>query len=650
MKRIVKLWRCAGVLLGGVSLLMLSACHDDSPTGLTRNCNNDSIGCAPGFRCAATMTAAYQCIPDEATADAMLPPADTAMERDTAVERDSASASDATVVTDMAAFNDGSVVAPSCSDDEKNGDESDVDCGGSCSPCAVGLSCEVETDCLSAVCLDGECQVATCFDAATNGDESDVDCGGLCPPCTLGDQCLTADDCDSETCEDGMCVHNPNWQCGNGVIEGAETCDGSAAGDLFCTDQCVLATFECDQACVGAVQRAEESDVWQTIALQTPADAAPAPLQRGGLSFDGMTAVIGLPDADDGAGQVTGHAYVIENVAGEWIQGLGLVAEDTVAGDFFGYSVHVDGDRMIIGAREKSFDRWARVGAAYIFEKINGEWTETAKLLPPEPIMSAMLFGESVIIDGDMAIVGALWQDTLYVYALVDGAWRLAQTLSHEHRHLYPHSFAYDNDILAIKHFEDNVTSRLKIYERNNGRFERTATFGEMLSTFSTGQPVVNQGRVIVGSVVVAERGGAYIFSKENGQWSLNATLIPDIGLENGAAGHVVSIDGPFAILGAPEDNSAGDLSGAIYAFEYIGGEWQYLRRITVGAIFPGEKFGYGLDLSGRRLVGLSTGLMNDSYTLRFLSDIKADVGAPLCRPDGTCLCLDESLAADCAE
>ena len=41
---------------------------------------------------------------------------------------------------------------------EQNGDESDVDCGGSCSPCDVGQACGQNADCASDRCEGGSCQ------------------------------------------------------------------------------------------------------------------------------------------------------------------------------------------------------------------------------------------------------------------------------------------------------------------------------------------------------------------------------------------------------------------------------------------------------------------------------------------------------------
>ena len=48
---------------------------------------------------------------------------------------------------------DGAVVlGPTCSDGITNGDETDMDCGGSCSQCAIGMQCIASTDCAAGIC------------------------------------------------------------------------------------------------------------------------------------------------------------------------------------------------------------------------------------------------------------------------------------------------------------------------------------------------------------------------------------------------------------------------------------------------------------------------------------------------------------------
>src|SRR5438874_11377666 len=67
-----------------------------------------------------------------------------------------------------------------CSDGKQNGTESDVDCGGSCAACAEGKMCLRVADCQSHSCVNNVCapsMVTNCSDQKKDGTESDVDCG-----------------------------------------------------------------------------------------------------------------------------------------------------------------------------------------------------------------------------------------------------------------------------------------------------------------------------------------------------------------------------------------------------------------------------------------------------------------------------------------
>ena len=99
-----------------------------------------------------------------------------------------------------------------CMDGYKDGNETDVDCGGSCAPCATGKSCDVAGDCESLACKDGTCIAPSCNDGIKDGDESDVDCGGtMCPGCMDGLDCGANADCQSGVCDAGKCVDFLVW-------------------------------------------------------------------------------------------------------------------------------------------------------------------------------------------------------------------------------------------------------------------------------------------------------------------------------------------------------------------------------------------------------------------------------------------------------
>jgi hypothetical protein len=66
-----------------------------------------------------------------------------------------------------------------------DGDETDVNCGGSCPPCRYGRRCLQNGDCSSGTCVENRCS-GTCDDQVLSDDETNVDCGGAsCAPCAV---------------------------------------------------------------------------------------------------------------------------------------------------------------------------------------------------------------------------------------------------------------------------------------------------------------------------------------------------------------------------------------------------------------------------------------------------------------------------------
>jgi hypothetical protein len=133
---------------------------------------------------------------------------------------------------------------PACDDSVANGDETDVDCGGSCGECATGQACDAAGDCESQSCRAGGCgagverccQAASCVDGVRNGAEIDVDCGGGCGLCPLSARCAQDNQCESDFCEAGLCA-DPGT-CNDGVRNGRESsvdCGGDRCP--LCADQ-----------------------------------------------------------------------------------------------------------------------------------------------------------------------------------------------------------------------------------------------------------------------------------------------------------------------------------------------------------------------------------------------------------------------------
>src|SRR6185436_8013492 len=94
----------------------------------------------------------------------------------------------------------------SCGDQAKNGNETDVDCGGSCSKCPAGEHCGSVADCTTGICISTTCQNPSCTDGIKNGSEIAIDCGGAnCSKCPAGSACNANADCTTNSCYQSSC-------------------------------------------------------------------------------------------------------------------------------------------------------------------------------------------------------------------------------------------------------------------------------------------------------------------------------------------------------------------------------------------------------------------------------------------------------------
>ena len=111
--------------------------------------------------------------------------------------------------------------------------------------------------------------------------------------------------------------------------------------------------------------------------------------------------------------QSAGAAYIFErDSSGIWLEKQKLVTSDRSEGDIFGLSASISGDYAIAGSylgdhNATGGDLMNAAGAAYIFEKnSSGVWEEVQKVVASNR-MEMALFGFSVDISGEIALVSA---------------------------------------------------------------------------------------------------------------------------------------------------------------------------------------------------------------------------------------------------
>lgn len=158
---------------------------------------------------------------------------------------------------------------------------------------------------------------------------------------------------------------------------------------------------------------------WGTQVKLTAGDGTSGDQFGTRVAMDGMTAVIGAA-LDAPSGMESGSAYVFDVSSGIWTQTQKLTASIGASGDQFGFSVDIDGNNIIVGARYAATGGLTREGAAYLFKRSAGSWSELVRNDPSDG-SSYDLYGSAVSISGCTAMVGAPTHTTtdlgaVYVY------------------------------------------------------------------------------------------------------------------------------------------------------------------------------------------------------------------------------------------
>jgi hypothetical protein len=141
----------------------------------------------------------------------------------------------------------------------------------------------------------------------------------------------------------------------------------------------------------------------QTIKL-LPADPAMGSFFGQAVSLSGDVAVIGSSTGGP-AGVNQGAAYVFEWNGAQWLQTIKLQASDGVASDFFGTSMAIGDERIVVGAAGHDH-LGSNTGAAYAFERSGSTWIEVQEFFAPDADAQD-IFGIPVALDGDIVLASA---------------------------------------------------------------------------------------------------------------------------------------------------------------------------------------------------------------------------------------------------
>jgi len=361
---------------------------------------------------------------------------------------------------------------------------------------------------------------------------------------------------------------------------------------------------------------------WMQIKKLMATDALPEDNFGWSVSLKGDYLVVGAPN-EDGVNKASdvksGAAYVFgRNKGGEnnWGQIKKIFANDRAAGDLFGFSVCIDGDFVIVGAKDESHDAQgmnvlAQAGSAYLFMKDQGgeeNWGQIKKLVASDRIVGAR-FGNAVSISGDYALVGANEKarqgipdmGSAYLFKKGNGAgesWGEIKIFSDYVSGAagFGSSLAIDGENLIIGAVKKAYLIGLGfvfLYQKNYGGEDNWGQIKRIQSDYSYadgyGSSVAIHGENAVVSApnqtlstyegTKQQVGAAYLYGINKGgenNWGLIRKMTPVFSQANlyDNYGYTVSISGDHAFIATPyQDKDALELnpltnSGAVYIFK----------------------------------------------------------------------------------
>ncbi|MEW6072964.1 MAG: FG-GAP repeat protein [Planctomycetota bacterium] len=357
--------------------------------------------------------------------------------------------------------------------------------------------------------------------------------------------------------------------------------------------------------------------MWIQTGHLVASDAAPQDYFGHATAVDGDTAVIGAYGDDNAGGSDAGAAYVFRRAGSVWCEESKLTATPAGAYDGFGHSVALDGDSILAGADGDDSSR----GCAYVFVRSGSTWAQQA-MFRGAHVRPGDRFGWSVSLDGDTALVGAVFGDdvganagTAYVFVRSGSTWAEQAKLTA--------SDGSADDRFGTAVFLSGTTAVVGARNHDHSGaidagaayvFVRTGTVWSQQAKLTAADAAAydHLGLSIAADGDTAcvgafyddasgiDAGSVYVFARSGAVWSQQARLEPSAPGSYNHFGSSVFLRAGTALIGATgEDGSA----GAAYEFRRDGSAWVENARIQAADAAPGDFFGQAIAFDGQTLV-----------------------------------------------
>jgi hypothetical protein len=312
-----------------------------------------------------------------------------------------------------------------------------------------------------------------------------------------------------------------------------------------------------------AVRRTLGSDGWIETQNFTEADPGFDPEFGVSVAVHGDVAMIGAQQARIGDNDGQGAVYVFQKTNGVWSRTQKLLSDDGQTYDLFGDAIAFEGDTALIGAYGAMVNDNFSQGAVYVFKRVDGLWTQTQKITLPDGQMfdnfgySIALHGSTALIGADGATVGSQdFQGEAFVFDGSSGTWVQTQKLTASDGGI--------GDIFGYSVAFEGTTAMIGAYA-NNGY-----------------------------------QGAVYVYGLSGGIWTQTQKLVASDGAPNAYFGYATALSGSTLLVGAWGAEPGGnDMQGSVYVFDGAGGSWTQTQILTASDGSPHDKFGHSVALQG---------------------------------------------------
>jgi len=307
------------------------------------------------------------------------------------------------------------------------------------------------------------------------------------------------------------------------------------------------------------------------------------------VAISGDTAVVGCPTAGFDSRPV-GFAYVFVRDGSTWSEQAKLEQSDVFEDIYFGWSVAISGDTIVVGS----------YGAgAWVFTRTGSTWTQQARISPPA-VGGSLYFGLSVAIHGDTVIVGDYAVDGVvnssgaaYVFVRSGSTWTQQTVLTASDPGVgdefgYSVAISGDTAVIGATRGSDGAErpGSAYVYFRTGSDWtQQSRILASAPATYFGESVSVSGNTVAVGCRYRAggdsPTGSAYVFVRDGETWTEQDRLQPQDGQSGDSFGRSTAISGNAIVVGADGDDDLGDASGSAYLFTRTDSVWTQLQKLT---------------------------------------------------------------------